>query len=139
VGEPKTIGLGGLSRLERLELEDYLKSWNGGAAWRNDPGEFREEKPGANTLGQVPDWMLLVSAASPLLPVIARWLLERPRTIVIRSETTERGGKHEKKEIIVKGGSPGQGAKGEKEMEKEAKEIEAQIRDAIKKLEETGS
>ena len=137
MGDSRTIGLGGLSRLERLELEEYLKSWDGGAAWKAEPGQFREGKPGANTLGQVPDWMLLVSAASPLLPVIARWLLERPRTIVIRSETTERGGKRERKEIIVRGASPGQSAKGEKEIEKEAKEIETRIRDAINKLEQT--
>jgi hypothetical protein len=137
MGDSKTIGFGGLSRLERLELEEYLKSWNGGAAWRAEPGEFREESAGAYTLGQVPDWMLLLSVASPLLPAIARWILERPRTFVMKSETTKRDGTREKREIVLKGGSPGQSAKEAKEIEKEAKEIEKQIQDAMKKLDQT--
>jgi hypothetical protein len=137
MGGSQTIGLGGLSRLERLELEEYLKSWDGGAAWRADPGEFREERLGANTLGQVPDWMFLLSAASPFLPAIARWLIERPKTIVIKSETTKPDGTREKKEIVVKGASPGQSTKEAKEIEKEAKEIERQIQDAMKKLDQT--
>jgi hypothetical protein len=131
------IGFGDLSRLERLELEEYLKSWNGGAAWRTEPAEFREERPGANTLGQVPDWICLLPVASAFLPAIARWLVERPRTIVIKSEATKRDGTRDKKEIVVKGTSPGQSAKDAKKIEKEAQEIEKQIRDAIRKLDQT--
>jgi len=126
-GDSEKIALTNLSRLERLELEEFLKSWQGGAAWKAEPGEFREARGGAQTLGQPDHWILLFAAGSQLLPGIAGWLARKRRTVTFSLERTNRNGERQIQKIVVKETAPDHGVEA-------ANEIAAKLSDAIKQM-----
>jgi hypothetical protein len=116
---PTTVAIVGLSNLERLELEEFLKSWDGGGAWRLHAPEVREARSPAQTLGQPDTWMVMFSAASPLIYAIAQWIAAKRRTVTIEIDRTTPKGERVKRTVRVNETTPAFSAEGAKAVEEE--------------------
>jgi hypothetical protein len=85
-----TLSVAGLTRLERLELEEFLKIETG-PSFR--PGSFQfilDEKP-PSTIGQFDLWTFVTSEASYTIPFLCAWLAAKKLRF---KATVERRDKH---------------------------------------------